>query len=120
MSEQLESIIAKMSDKISVLDDERIINAATVAQALDALRKELDRVEEYLNNRDFQKAADLGYRGISSEYVFLQRALGALNTSENKTDEMIGTLAEKANLSYEEVLPHVKKRMDSCHPKDTA
>ncbi len=80
-----------------------------VSQAVDALRKALDKVEVCLDERDFEKASNLGYRDVASEFIFLQRTLGGLQSSVLESQRFISDLAvELGNSNYEETEVLVK------------
>jgi len=117
MNEMIENIVSDMSEDIKIVDDDLMVNVAGVAQALGQLRKALDKVDECLDQRQFSKASSLGYKGVSSEYIFLQRVLGGLQDSQNHKQKLVQDVALKAKVSYEEAAPFLEKHMDSLNPK---
>ena len=80
-TDRIDQIVAGHADKLNDANMALVIESAGVAQAVDTLRKALDKVEQCLNNRQYEEVANLGYRDVSSEYIFLQRTMGALLSS---------------------------------------
>jgi len=110
----IESAIAEMSDEIKAVDNDLIMDVAGVAQALDLLRKALDKVDKCLENREFEKASSLGYSDVSSEFIFLQRTLGGLQDSYGQKQSLVSEIALKSGVGvYEEVEPFVDAVLDS-------
>ena len=89
------------------------IESAGVAQAVDALRKALDKVEDCLNNRQYEAVANLGYRDVSSEFIFLQRTMGSLLTAAHDRQRFISDIAIESQLPYEVVEPLVEAQARS-------
>ncbi len=113
-----EEIITNHSEKIDTIDNEIIIEVAGVAQAVDALRKALDKVEKCLSERNFEQASSLGYGDVASEFIFLQRTLGGLQGSVLESQRLISDLAiELGNDNYEETEALVKPYMKSLRPE---
>jgi len=117
MAENLKNVLNDLKERIKVVDDALILEVVAVARATDTLRKELDKVDDCLDRRAFEEAANLGYRGVSSEYVFLQRTLGSLTGVEQVKQELISHIAQRTGQSYEKVAPEVEKLMHSAKPK---
>jgi hypothetical protein len=95
----------------SELDDVEMtlaIESAGVAQAVDALRKALDKVENCLNDRQYEAVANLGYEDVSSEFIFLQRTMGRLLTAAHDRQRFISDIAGETKLPYEVVKPLVE------------
>ncbi|MCA9105570.1 MAG: hypothetical protein KDA83_09110 [Planctomycetales bacterium] len=95
----------------SELDDIEMtlaIESAGVAQAVDKLRKALDKVESCLNNRQYEAVANLGYEDVSSEFIFLQRTMGGLLTAAHDRQRFISDIAGDIKLTYEIVEPLVE------------
>ena len=113
-----EEIISKHSEKIDTIDNDIIMEVVGVAQAVDALRKALDKVETCLTERNFEKASSLGYGDVASEFIFLQRTLGGLQDSALERQRFISDLAvELGNGNYEETESLVKPYMKSLQPR---
>jgi hypothetical protein len=92
---RLSEAINRRSRELDDIEMTLAIESAGVAQAVDALRKALDKVEACLNNRQYQAVANLGYADVSSEFIFLQRTF-------------ISDIAGELELSYEVVEPLVE------------
>lgn len=119
MTHTVEQIISSMRERIDAVDEALIMEVVGVVQALDELRKALDEVDVCLDNRDFDKAADLGYRSVSSGFIFLQRTLGALKSQNDQKIVVVSEVAAQLGCAYEEALPHVDAAMQSAHPRKT-
>lgn len=101
------SIEASMAE-IQVVDDGIIGETIGVAQALDHLRKALDKVDECLDKRQYEKASGLGYSDVASEFIFLQRTLGGLQHAYHQKQKLVSEIALKSGVGvYEEVEPFV-------------
>lgn len=116
MSEnKIEQTITEATAEIAAVDELLMMEVVGVAQALSQLRKALDKVDECLDKRNFSKASDLGYSDVASEFIFLQRTLGGLQSAQHQKEGLISEIAIKANArSYEEVEPFVNEKMDSA------
>lgn len=119
MTDEVEQVIGSMRKRIDAIDEALIMEVVGVAQALDELRKALDEVDACLDSRDFEEAADLGYRSVSSGFIFLQRTLGALKSQNDQKSVVVSEVAVKLVCAYEEALPHVEAAMQSAHPRKT-
>lgn len=113
MNEMIKNIISDMAEEIQVIDESLMLDVAGVSQALGQLRQALDKVDECLNERQFHQASQLGYSDVSSEFIFLQRVLGALQDTQYKKEGLVSQIALKANTSYEEACPFLDEQMDS-------
>ncbi|WP_299657093.1 hypothetical protein [uncultured Jannaschia sp.] len=94
------------------------MDVAGVAQATDEMRQALDALDQLLDARAFECAAQLGYRDIASAFAFLQRTLGALQGSEHDRSALVSEVAAELGCSREEAEPHVTARMASLRPRD--
>jgi len=90
---------------------------AGVSMALDQLRKSLDKLKMHLNEREFEKASQLGYQDVAQEFVFVQRTLAGLQTAVHQKEAFISTIAQEINGSYEDAAPYVESRMTSAVKK---
>ena len=113
-----EEDVSRVSDAIKQhaerLDEVELniaIEAAGVAQAVDALRKALDQVEDRLRNRQYETVANLGYRDVASEFIFLQRTMGSLLTAALRRASLISDIAGQTRMSYEVVEPLVAREI---------
>ena len=67
----LAALLDVHTDEIARIDEALVLDVAGVAQAADELRQALDLLDEHLDARRFDRAAQLGYRDIASDFVFL-------------------------------------------------
>lgn len=114
----IEELIPDYLKDIQTIDEEIILDATSVAQAVDELRTALEKIDEHLDNRKFEEASQAGYGEVSSNFIFLQRVLGALQTSCDKRDSLISDISAEAKLPFEETWEVVRKRMNSTKPKN--
>ncbi len=63
-TDEIDQIVAGYADKLNDAYMALVIESAGVAQAVDTLRKALDKVEQCLNNRQYEEVANLGYRDV--------------------------------------------------------
>lgn len=115
--EEIRALVAPLKPRIEELDQETMMEVVGVAQALGGLRKALDNVDACLNNRTFEQASNLGYKDVSSEYVFLQRVLGGLQSLVMKKQVIVQEVAFQARCAYEEVEPFVDEIMQSSQQR---
>ena len=108
-----DAILDARAAEIAQLDDTLIMDVAGVAQAADEMRQALDALDQLLNRRAFERAAQLGYRDIASAFVFLQRTLGGLQGSEHDRSGLVSEVAAEMGCTWEEAEPHVTARMAS-------
>jgi hypothetical protein len=109
-------VVAAARERIATLDDEFFGEMVGVSQAIDELRKALDRVEACLDSRDFGKASTLGYGPVAETFIFLQRTLGGLQAICMEKEALVSEIAAKLGCAYEDALPHVEAIMESTHP----
>lgn len=100
--------INRRSSELDEIEMTLAIESAGVAQAVDNLRKALDKVESCLTNRQFEAVANLGYQDVSSEFIFLQRTMGSLLTAAHDRQRFISDIAGDTKLTYEIVEPLVE------------
>ncbi len=117
MKQNIEDVVAEMSDAIEAADEALIMGVAGVVHSMTDLRTALSSLDSLLSQRRFEKAASLGYRDISSNYVFLQRTLGALQKADDNKAKIIQDVAMKTQLPYEEAAPFVDRLMESSIPR---
>jgi hypothetical protein len=111
--DRVAAAIKRRSQELDDMEMTLAIESAGVAQAVDALRKALDKVEECLNNRQYEAVANLGYRDVSSEFIFLQRTMGSLLTAAHDRQRFISEIAGESQLPYEVVEPLVEAQARS-------
>lgn len=109
---RLREIIESFADQLDEVQLQLVIESAGVAQAIAALRKALDKTERCLRESDYAEVANLGYRDVSSEFIFLQRTMGAINDDAMKRSSVISDICCEAKLSFEVVEPHVMKWLE--------
>lgn len=105
------AIVEQRFEELDDIEMDLAIEAAGVAQAVDALRKALDLVEDRLKERKYETVANLGYRDVASEFIFLQRTMGSLLTAAHARQYFISEIAGEARLSYEVVKPLVEEEI---------
>ena len=113
-----DTILDTRAAEIAKLDDDLIMDVAGVAQAADKIRQALNALDQLLDARAFERAAQLGYRDIASAFVFLQRTLGALQEAEHDRSAFVSKVAAEMGCAWEEAEPHVTARMASLRPRD--
>ncbi len=69
------------------------------------------------NAHNFEQAANLGYRDVSSAYVFLQRTLGALQSVENQKIGLVSEVAVQMECAYEDIEAQVLDRVEMYQPR---
>jgi len=112
-----DAILTARTAELEAIDDTVMCEVAGVAQAADDLRKSLDVLNGLLDQREFEKAAALGYRDIASAFIFLQRTLGGLLSADLSRHEFTSTIAQALNCTFEEAEPYVDARWQCLKPK---
>ena len=74
-------IIDGKSADIETIDNTILMETVGVAMAIDKLRESLDKVESYLDDREFEKASHVGYQDVAHDFVYVQRTLAGLQTA---------------------------------------
>ena len=113
----LAAILDVHADEIARIDEALVLDVVGAAQAADELHQALDLLDEHLDARRFDHAAQLGYRDIASAFVFLQRTLGALQGTEHDRSALISDVAGAMGCEWEKAEPHVIARMDGMRPR---
>ena len=118
MSEiSIQNAIHESRDEINNLDNALMMEVVGAAEAMNRLRNALDQLEACLDKRDFDAAANLGYRDIASNFICLQRTLGGLQHQENKKSQLISDIARRSGVGvYEVVAPFVNELLQSSKP----
>ena len=80
-----------------------MIESAGVAKATDALRKALDKVEQCLDDKQYEEVANLGYRDVSSEFIFLQRTMAIIHDKSLERTRIVQDIAFEAKVAQEKV-----------------
>jgi len=103
----LELEIGARKNDIRDLVERSTIENAGCYQAIDQLKEALDDLRTALGEMDYKQVSKIGYKGVSSGFVFLQRTLGLLNSVEMSISELIQDIALKTNRAYEDIEPVV-------------
>ena len=117
----IESSVNKHKDRINTVDDCFYVDMSGVTQAVAQLKNALGKVSACLNQREFEQASSLGYSDGSSEFIFLQRCLGALNDTVMQKEKLTQDIClevsrQLESVKNEEVAVLVEKQMDSLKP----
>jgi len=107
-----ESILTARAVEIEAIDNTVIGEVVGVSQSIGDLRKALDVLEGLLDERQFEKAAALGYQDMASAFIFLQRTLGGLQSADFNRHAFTSSIAEKLQCAFEDVEPHVSARLE--------
>jgi len=110
----IDAVIDGKTADIERIDNTIFMEMAGVSMALDQLRKSLDKLKMHLNDREFEKASQLGYQEVAQEFVFVQRTLAGLQAAAHQKEAFISTIAQEINGSYEDAAPYVERRMQSA------
>lgn len=112
------TIPADVNQKLQEASDAIIGDVIGLCQAMDLLRKDLDQVSRLIDSRAYEAAAQLGYEGIASNFVFLQRCLGGLQSSCLDRDFLVSELAKQRGTSFDEervaayeVMPAMQRKL---------
>ena len=98
---------AQISRELQRVSDDLMGDTIGVSQAMGEMREAFAKLEEHLDRRNYEEAAQMGYEELASGFVFLQRCLAGLQRSCNDRDAVIQELAHKQRRSFEEVAPTV-------------
>jgi predicted RNase H-like HicB family nuclease len=112
-----DTILTTRATELEAIDDTIMCEVAGVAQAADDVRKALDALDGLLGDRQFEKAAALGYRKIASAFIFLQRTLGGLQSADFKRHDFTSSMAASLNCAFEEAEPYVVARLECMKPR---
>jgi hypothetical protein len=115
-SRRAERLVAARRKELAASDDEFFAGVGGVAQAIDALRKALSKLNSALDARQYEKASALGYEEVASEFVFLQRTLGGLQGACLHKEALVQGLVFELRCPYEDLLPKVDALLASARP----
>lgn len=116
--DKIDNTLADYADALDALSDNYIGESIGVHQAIGDIRAALDDIEIKMASRYYEQAAALGYREIASSFIFLQRALGGLQSVEGKKHSLIAEIGIKSGVPvYEEIAPHVTAAISALNPK---
>lgn len=102
-------ISKKDQEILESLPDRFIGDVIGVMQAVSLLKDQLDKVLCLVKNEEYEKASEAGYSGVSNEFIFLQRCLGGLNSTEIEKCKVIQNTAYANKVAYEEAEVEVTK-----------
>ncbi len=121
--EFINKIIDENENSINEIDENLRHDSLGIAQAIDQLKQALEKVEDAINNRDFEHASALGYHEVSSEFVFLQRCLGRLNDTACKKSSLAQNITMEVaqhtsdtRMSYEHISPMIDEKISFVTP----
>lgn len=113
MNSKLEKLLDQHAERLHEIDQAIIMDSVGMAMAADHLRKALDKLDQLIDERKYEEAAALGYDEIASEFIFLQRTMGAIPTTLGGFHNFVGDMVVAGGgTSYEAVAPDVKARME--------
>ena len=107
---QVNAIKSSISQRAKELEDafmNVLIHSAPVLQCADLLKKAIDEIVSCIDSDQCEQAADLGYEDLSSNYIWMQRALGSLKDAAMQCSEAISQVAGDCGLAHEQVKPLV-------------
>jgi hypothetical protein len=111
-----DSVLDARATDLETIDHAIIGEVMGVAQAIGDIRKLLDELDGLLDERQFEKAAALGYQDIASTFIFLQRNLGVLQCAELDRHAFISSIAKELHCAHEDAEPHVSARLKCLKP----
>lgn len=112
-----ERVLDERTGELETVDQAMMGEVVGVVQAVDELRRALDALDGQLDDRQFEKAAALGYRDIASAFIFLQRTLGGLQSAELNRHAFISSIAEELQCAHEDAEPLVAARLQCLKPR---
>lgn len=113
----LTDVLDARAADLAHLDEAVVFDVVGVLHAAEEMHAALAALEVLLDGRHLREAAALGYRDIASAFVFLQRALGALQGTDNDLSALISDIAGARGCSYEKIEPDVLARMENMRPR---
>jgi hypothetical protein len=108
----VETSIGKRAKEIEDAFTNAMIHSAPVFHCADELRKSIDEILITIESNQIEDAADLGYGDLCSNFVWMQRCLGALHDAALKRSNAISEVAGDCGLAYEQVKPLVVEYID--------
>lgn len=117
MTDKLQEAIQARSEDLKKVDDDLFGEALGVGLAIIDLRKALDEIDAKVGTRQFETAANLGYKDVASAFIFLQRALGGLHKVCMDRDKVVQDIAYALRIPFEGVEPSVNATLSSLQPK---
>lgn len=83
------------------LPDRFIGDTIGIMQAVGLLKDQLEKVLWLVKNEEYEKASETGYKGVANEFIFLQRCLGGLYSTEIEKIKVIQNTAYTNKVAYE-------------------
>ena len=117
VTDKVASILDARATELKAVDDAIIGEVIGVAQAAGEMRKALDKLDDLLDERQFEKAAALGYEDIATAFIFLQRTLGGLISDKLNRHSFISSIAQELQCAYEDAEALVAVRLNCLKPK---
>src|SRR5882724_450705 len=99
-------VAASLKVQIKEVDDSIIGETIGIAQAIDEIQKALAELDASLQNREYERASQIGYESVTSNFVFLQRALGGLQRACSDRERLVMEVARQVGCAYEAAMPH--------------
>lgn len=113
----ISDVLDAYAERIEGLNNMIVGDVIGAAQALDQLRKALDKVDQALDQREFEKASSLGYGEVATEFVFLQRTLGSVQQIELEAQRLVQDVAAQTDGVYENAEAEVRARIEALRVK---
>lgn len=117
MSNNIEDTVQQYLDEIEEINMEFIGCTCGVAEAIGRTRKALDDIDQGLAERKYHTASQMGYGDITSNFIFLQRTLGALQTAYDNKTKLVSEIAYQTKKAYEDVEPYVDAKIPAMQPR---
>jgi hypothetical protein len=117
MTDKLQEAIKARDPDLRKIDDDLFGEAMGVGLAIIDLRKALNEIDSKVGTRQFETAANLGYKDVASAFIFLQRALGGLHKVCMDRDRVVQDIAYELRIPFEGVEPSVNATLSSLQPK---
>jgi hypothetical protein len=93
--------------EVRTYNDKLFGDSLGVHQAVFELKKSLKELTKLMEEEKYEEASSLGYRGVTTNFVFLQRCLAGIQSLAMDLSRVIIDVAERKGLSYEEAEPLV-------------
>lgn len=113
----IEDTIQLYLDEIEEINIAFIGCTIGVAEALARSHDSLNDIDQKLSDRQYHIASQLGYGDITSNFIFLQRTLGSLQTAYDDKTVLVSKIAGLTKKSYEEVEPFVDAKLPAMQPR---
>jgi hypothetical protein len=108
-------ISAEVRTQLSNINDDIFGDVLGACQAIDYMIQNLNQIKRHISSREYESASNAGYTDISSNFIFLQRCLGGLNSSILNRAKVIQQIAFEYRVPFEDVEPKVQEVMQSFY-----